>query len=110
MALVPASTQPRQASASFRPMRAEVSGNLPEEVNAFIGRERELARVRQLLSETRLLTLVGPAGVGKTRFALRLAADTRSDFPDGAWLVDLSPLADPALMPQAVADVLGVRQ
>src|SRR5215471_19668627 len=110
MAVAPASTQPRQAIASFEPMRAEVIGNVPEEISAFIGRERELARIRELLFETRLLTLVGPAGVGKTRLALRLEADLRNDFPDGTWVVDLSPLADPALVPQAVGDVLGVRQ
>jgi non-specific serine/threonine protein kinase len=86
------------------------TSNFPEEVNAFIGRERELSRVRELLSETRFLTLVGPGGVGKTRLALRLAADLRDAFPDGTWMVDLSPLTDPALVPQAVADVLGVRQ
>src|SRR5215471_877641 len=91
-------------------MPTEISGNLPEEVNVFIGREQELARVRELLSETRLLTLVGPAGVGKTRLALRLEADLRDAFPDGTWVVDLSPLADAALVPQAVGDVLGVRQ
>jgi predicted ATPase/DNA-binding NarL/FixJ family response regulator len=110
MALAPASTQPRPATAWINPRRAEVSGNLPEEVNAFIGRERELERLRELVDETRLLTLVGPGGVGKTRLALRLVADLRNEFPDATWVVDLSPLTDPALVPQAVGDVLGVRQ
>jgi predicted ATPase/DNA-binding NarL/FixJ family response regulator len=91
-------------------LSANTSGNFPEEVNAFIGREQELSRIRELLSETRLLTLVGPAGVGKTRLALRLEADVRDAYPGGTWLIDLSPLADPALVPQAVGDVLGVRK
>jgi non-specific serine/threonine protein kinase len=87
-----------------------VLGNLPNEVNTFIGRERELARLRALQAETRLLTLVGPGGVGKTRLALRLELELGDAFPDGTWLVDLSPIADPALVPQTVGDGLGVRQ
>jgi predicted ATPase/DNA-binding CsgD family transcriptional regulator len=90
--------------------RATAIGNLPSEVNSFIGREHELARLRALQANARLLSLVGPGGVGKTRLALRLEADLSDAFPDGTWLVDLSPLADPALVPQAVGDVLGVRQ
>jgi predicted ATPase/DNA-binding CsgD family transcriptional regulator len=85
-------------------------GNIPGEVDAFVGREQVLARLRKLQSETRLLTLVGPSGVGKTRLALRLELQVAADFPDGTWLVDLSPIADPALVPQALGDVLGVRQ
>ncbi len=76
-------------------------GNLPNEVNAFVGREGQLTRLRELQAETRLLTLVGPSGVGKTRLALRLETELADDFPDGTWLVDLSPIADPALVPQA---------
>ena len=85
-------------------------GNMPNEVNGFVGREGELARLRELQAETRLLTLVGPGGVGKTRLALRLRAELSDAFPDGTWLVDLSPVADPALVPQALGDVLGVHQ
>ncbi len=85
-------------------------GNIPGEVDAFIGREHALARLRKLQAETRLLTLVGPSGVGKTRLALRLEAQVAQDFPDGTWLVDLSPISEPALLPQALGDVLGVRQ
>jgi hypothetical protein len=106
MALAPLSTHhTMQATGPIRPKRLQARGNLPEEVNTFVGRERELARVRELLSETRLLTLVGPSGVGKTRLALRLEADLRNAFPDGTWIVDLSPVSDAALVPQAVADV-----
>ncbi len=90
--------------------RDDVAGNIPHELDAFIGRERELARLRKLQAESRLLTLVGPGGVGKTRLALRLEHDVGDEFPDGTWLVDLSPIADPMLVPQALGDLLGVRQ
>jgi non-specific serine/threonine protein kinase len=63
-----------------------------------------------LLAETRLVTLVGPGGVGKTRLALRLAADMNDAFVDGTWLVDLSSISDSSLIPQVIGDVLGVRQ
>jgi predicted ATPase/DNA-binding NarL/FixJ family response regulator len=86
------------------------AGNLPNNVSSFVGREEELARLRQVLADIRLLTLVGPSGVGKTRLALRLAADLQEAFADGTWLVDLSPIGDPTLVPQVLADVLGVRQ
>ncbi len=89
---------------------SEGPGNLPSEVNDFVGREGQLLRLRELHHRTRLLTLVGPGGVGKTRLALRLQTELRGTFPDGVWLVDLSPVTDPALVPQAVGDVLGVRQ
>ena len=86
------------------------AGNVPYEVSSFIGRDSELSRVRDIQAGARLLTLVGPSGVGKTRFALRLQAQIADSFPDGTWLVDLTPTVDPALVGQAVGDVLGVRQ
>jgi non-specific serine/threonine protein kinase len=91
-------------------------GNLPAALTSFVGRERELAELGRLLEAQRLVTLVGPPGVGKTRLALRLAEEARGRFADGAWLVELAPLADPrsalvpALVPQAVAAALGVRE
>jgi predicted ATPase len=85
-------------------------GNLPHPVSTFIGRERELSDAGRILSWARLLTLTGPGGVGKTRLALELAASLRGDYADGAWLVELAPLGDAALIPEALASSLGVRE
>jgi predicted ATPase/DNA-binding CsgD family transcriptional regulator len=83
--------------------------NLPSELSSFVGRERELAEIKRLLEKSRLLTLTGPGGCGKTRLALA-AGELAEGFDDGVWLVELAPLADPALVPQAVASVLGARE
>jgi predicted ATPase len=72
---------------------AQASGvphNLPVEPTSFVGRAFALTEVRRLLAETRLLTLTGPGGCGKTRLALRAAAESLDAFPDGVWLADLS--------------------
>jgi predicted ATPase/class 3 adenylate cyclase len=84
--------------------------NLPQQVTSFIGRGRELADVKGLLGKTRLLTLVGAGGIGKTRLSLQAAADAMDDFPDGVWFVELAPLTDAQRVPQAVASVLGVKE
>lgn len=88
---------------------AALQHNLPAEVASFIGRERELAEIERRLPPARLLTLTGVGGCGKTRLALRAAADLAPRFPNGAWLIQLAPLADSALVPRAVATALGVR-
>jgi len=82
--------------------------NLPAQLSSFIGREQEIGAARRMLGETRLLTLAGTGGAGKTRLALQVAAEVIEDFPDGVWLVDLAPLSDPGLLPQTVAGVLGL--
>src|SRR6516162_8486227 len=82
--------------------------NLPMQLTSFVGREREIAETRRLLETTRLLTLTGPGGCGKTRLALRVAADSLEQFPDGVWLVELASLADPAFVPHTVAAALDV--
>ncbi|MGW1208689.1 ATP-binding protein [Streptomyces sp. NPDC002499] len=79
------------------------TGNLPAEANAFIGRRGELAEIAGLLGSTRLVTLTGPGGVGKSRLALRAAHAARAGFPGGVWLVELSELRDPDLLTNAVA-------
>jgi non-specific serine/threonine protein kinase len=86
------------------------AGHLPPVLSSFVGRQAELEMVVRLLAGdgVRLLTLTGPGGSGKTRLALRAAEAARADFPDGVWLVELAALADPALVPQAVAAALGV--
>ncbi|WP_067811248.1 ATP-binding protein [Actinomadura kijaniata] len=81
-------------------------GNLPAEVTRFVGRRAELAEARRVLARSRLLTLTGVGGVGKTRLAVRLAADLHRSFADGAWLVELSALREPQLLPRTVADAL----
>jgi predicted ATPase/DNA-binding CsgD family transcriptional regulator len=93
-------------------------GELPLEVTAFVGRHRELAELTGLLGTARLVTVTGPGGVGKTRVALRAAAQfapgqssgtgLAGQFPDGAWLVELSGLHDPELLPDTVATALGL--
>ena len=86
---------------------ASQPNNLPLELSSFVGREKELAEVRRLLEDTRLLTLTGSGGCGKTRLALAVASELVGSFEDGVWLVELAPLADPSLVPQAVASTLG---
>ena len=84
--------------------------NLPAPLTNFVGREREIAELLLLLPASRVLTLTGAGGCGKTRLAIELAARALDRFPDGAWLVDLSSLADPGLVTQAVASVFDIRE
>ena len=96
----------------FPPLRStHVSpGNLPSPLTSFVGRNDDLAAIAELLGRSRLVTLVGPAGVGKTRLALEAAAAAATKHPDGAWFVDLAPVSDPALVPSTVAAALGVTE
>jgi predicted ATPase/DNA-binding CsgD family transcriptional regulator len=86
------------------------AGNLPAEPNSFVGRERDLAELGLLLTDVRALTLCGPGGIGKTRLALRLAADLAPEYADGAWLAELADLTDPGLVARRVAATLGIRE
>lgn len=90
-------------------MRAQAANNLPRELTSFVGRRRELAQAKQLLSGARLTTMIGPGGVGKTRMARRVADAVSRAFRDGAWMVLLADLDDGALVPQAFMDGLGLR-
>jgi predicted ATPase/DNA-binding SARP family transcriptional activator len=83
--------------------------NLPAPVTSFIGREKEIAQVKELLQTHRLVTLTGPGGVGKTRLALQTARQMTGEFEDGVWLAELAPLEDPELVGQAVGEALGYR-
>ena len=82
---------------------------MPAQLTSFIGREAQLANLRQTLGRARLITLTGAEGCGKTRLALELAAASLPAYADGVWLVALERLRDPALAPQAVAEALGRR-
>jgi non-specific serine/threonine protein kinase len=82
--------------------------NLPAEVTRFIGRRRELPAIADAIERHRLVTLRGAGGVGKTRLALRVAADLRDSFTDGCWLVQLSPLRAPGLLARTVSEALGL--
>ena len=108
--LAAARPAPRDRSAPPEPVAAQ----LPAPLSSFVGRERELAELATLLAPfaagPRLLTLTGPGGVGKTRLALEVAAHGPGRFPDWVGLAELAPLADPALVPAAVAAALGIRE
>ena len=84
-------------------------GNLPAEATSFIGRRRELAELRKKLATARLVSLVGPGGVGKTRLAIRIGADLTRRFRDGAWLVELAEVRDPGLVGNATLAALDLR-
>lgn len=84
--------------------------NLPQQLTSFVGRVKEMQEVKQLLGKTRLLTLTGSGGCGKTRLAMQVAAEVLESYPDGVWLVELAALADPAGVPQSVAMTLGLSE
>src|SRR5438132_13927790 len=84
--------------------------NLPVELSSFVGRTRELGELERILRTTRLLTLTGIGGAGKTRLALKLAATVAPQYPEGVFLVALGPVLDEGLLSQAVASVLDVRE
>jgi predicted ATPase/class 3 adenylate cyclase len=79
-------------------------GNLPPSLTSFIGRQRELSDIRHMLLNTRLLTLVGVGGTGKTRLSLEVAAERQQAYRHGAWLVELAPIRNPEMVPLAVTD------
>ena len=90
--------------------RNKSNHNLPEPLNSFVGREHEIRELKDLLATTRLVTLTSMGGTGKTRLSLQVAAAVMDDYPAGVWFVELAPLADERLVPQAVAAVLGVKE
>ena len=84
--------------------------NLPQQMTSFIGRDREANELARAIAQSRLVTVVGTGGIGKTRLSVQVAANLVDDFPDGVWLVELAALSDARLVPQAVASVLGVTE
>jgi predicted ATPase/DNA-binding SARP family transcriptional activator/DNA-binding CsgD family transcriptional regulator len=103
---------PRGAEAAVRPGGPPnpAKHNLPEAKTTFVGREREVVEVKRALAMTSLLTLTGTGGCGKTRLAVEVGRDLAGVYPDGAWLVELASLSEGALLPQALAGALGVRE
>jgi non-specific serine/threonine protein kinase len=86
------------------------ANNLPQQLTTFIGREAAISEIKRRVQAARMLTLTGTGGSGKTRLSLKVAAELLESYPDGAWFVELSTLRDSALVPQAVASVLSVRE
>ena len=84
--------------------------NLPTQLTTFIGRENEIAELKQELDEHRLVTLTGSGGTGKTRLSLQVAADLIEKFDHGVWFVELAPLTDPDLIPQTILSTIGVQE
>lgn len=97
------------AVTSAEPPRGDRVHGLPAEFTSFVGRRQEMTEIRRLLSKSRLVTLTGVGGVGKTRLAARVGAALRRTFADDAWMIELGGLEDPALVPAVVLDCLGVR-
>ena len=105
-------SQPQPVSPASGEFRDRLGAPVPAPLTSFVGREGEIAQVRDLLHrpDVRLITLTGPGGVGKTRLALRVAGELESGFADGAAFVDLTPLTDPALVAPTVAQAFGIRE
>ncbi|MEU4837737.1 protein kinase [Nocardia testacea] len=95
--------------AQRKPVGADRTGNIPLELTSLVNRRAEVMEVKNLLANSRLVTLTGTGGVGKTRLALRVASQVRRDFPDGVWLVDLTDVSDRAILVDVVADAVGLR-
>ena len=95
----------------FPPIRTQeaMRTNLPPSLTIFIGREQALAQVGEQLRKSRMVTLIGAGGTGKTRLSLEAASELSATFPDGVWLVELAPLTDATLVPRAIAAALGAR-
>jgi len=97
-------------AASRRIVPARYPNNLPLQLNRFIGREQAMDEIKRTLWSTRLLTLTGPGGCGKTRLAMQVAADLLDAFSDGVWLIELASLADAALIARTIMTVLDMHE
>src|SRR5262249_27643970 len=82
--------------------------NLPTQLTSFVGRDDVVKQAKQLLQRSRLLTLTGPGGIGKTRLSLQVAADSVDQFPDGVYFIALSAVRDPDVIPSAIIQSLGI--
>jgi predicted ATPase/DNA-binding XRE family transcriptional regulator len=100
----------RSAAASTGATAPSTPNNLPLQLTSFIGRDREVAEIKKLLEKSRLVTLVGSGGVGKTRCAIEVGAEVNENFRDGVWLVELAPVSDGSVVNAEVARALGLRE
>ncbi len=89
---------------------ATATNNIPTQLTSFIGRERELKEAQEKLASTKLLTLIGPGGTGKTRLSIQIASEQLVNFKDGVWLVELAPISDPAFIASTIASVFEIRE
>jgi len=96
----------------FPPLKTpdQIHNSLPLALTSFIGREREIEELERLLFQSRLLTVAGPGGAGKTRLAIQVAQNVQASFPDGVWFIDLAPLSSTTLLNQYVMNALGMRE
>jgi predicted ATPase/DNA-binding SARP family transcriptional activator len=108
-ALATLGLEPSEETRSLASRRSSKT-NVPIPLTSFIGRENELNEVASLLTRSRLVTLTGSGGVGKTRLAIQVVADLSERFPDGIWFFDLAPLTEPALVPDTLANMLGLHE
>src|SRR5687768_8258649 len=99
-------------SSTFPPLKTleESRNNLPVQLTSFIGRENEIAEIKQELKDHHLITLTGPGGTGKTRLSLQVAADLLDQFYHGVWFIELAPLTDPDLIPQTILSAIGITE
>lgn len=97
-------------ASTFPPLKTldAYRNNLPVQLTSFIGREDEIAEIKQKLKIHHLVTLTGPGGTGKTRLSLQVAADLLDQFPQGVWFIELAPLTDPDLIPQTILSAIGI--
>jgi predicted ATPase/class 3 adenylate cyclase/DNA-binding CsgD family transcriptional regulator len=95
----------------FPPLRTleNLPNNLPVQLTSFVGREKELADVKRLLQNTRILTLIGPGGTGKTRLSIQASSEILDGYPDGVWFVEFAPILDPQLVQRTTAIAIGLR-
>lgn len=96
----------------FPPLQSfnEIPNNLPVQLTSFVGRENEIAELKQELEAHRLVTLTGSGGTGKTRLSLQVAAELLEKFDHGVWFIELAPLIDPDLIPQTILSVIGISE
>jgi predicted ATPase/class 3 adenylate cyclase len=98
--------------ADFPPLNTpeQIRNNLPLALTSFIGRQREIQELENLLLQSRMLTVAGPGGAGKTRLAIRVAQNVQGSYPDGVWFIDLAPLSNRGLLSQYVMNLMGMRE